>query len=164
MLHSTSAAAVILKLRRHFSVHGAPHTLMSDNAGQFTSQRFKDFAKQWDVQHITSNPEYPQSNGLAEHAVKQALEKSSSDGSDILLDLLNLRNIPRDSTLDFPAQRLMSRQSRTTLPVSKKLLQPRVYQPQVGQADSKDVLRSIQSLTPTVNRGADCPAADPEGV
>lgn len=79
LLHTITSAAVTLKLRRHFSVHGAQHTLLSDNAGQFTSQQFKDFAAQWNFKHITSIPDYPQLNGLAERAVcsaKQVLDKS----------------------------------------------------------------------------------------
>ena len=59
----------------------------------------------------TSSPEFPQSNGLAERAVrsaKQLMEKSHRDGSDVFLSLLNLRNIPRDPTLGSPAERLMS--------------------------------------------------------
>ncbi len=114
LLRGTTYSAVIGKLKRHFSVHGTPHTLISDNARQYTSQQFKDFSKQWDFIHVTSSPEFPQSNGLAERAVcnaKQLMEKSHRDGTDVFLNLLNLRNIPRDSTLGSPAQRLLSRQT-----------------------------------------------------
>lgn len=79
LLHNITSSAVISKLKRHFSVHGTPHTLFSDNARQYTSQHFKDFSKQWDFVHATSSPEFPQSNGLAERAVrsaKQLMEKS----------------------------------------------------------------------------------------
>ena len=72
-------------------------------------------------------PEFPQSNGLAERAVrsaKQLMEKSHRDGSDVFLSLLNLRNIPRDPTLGSPAERLMSRQTLAAIPVSTKLLEP----------------------------------------
>ena len=118
---------VISKLKRHFSVHGTPHTLLSDNATQYTSQHFKDFARQWDFTHVTSSPEFPQSNGLAERAVRSAkelMEKSHRDGTDAFLNLLNLRNIPRDPTLGSPAERLMSRQTRAAIPVSSRLLEP----------------------------------------
>uniref|UniRef100_A0A3B3Q848 Integrase catalytic domain-containing protein n=1 Tax=Paramormyrops kingsleyae TaxID=1676925 RepID=A0A3B3Q848_9TELE len=127
LLRDTTSPAVIRKLKRHFSVHGTPHTLISDNARQYTSQQFKDFAKQWDFIHVTSSPEFPQSNGLAERAVrsaKQLMEKSHRDGTDVFLNLLNLRNIPRDPTLGSPAQRLLSRQTRSTIPVNSKLLAP----------------------------------------
>lgn len=137
LLQSLTSATVIGKLKRHFSVQGSPHTLITDNGRQFTSQQFKDFAKQWDFTHVTSSPEYAQSNGLAERAVRSAkslMEKSHRDKTDVFLNLLNLRNIPRDATLGSPAQRLMSRQTRTTLPVSKRLLEPKSYKPEEVRA------------------------------
>ncbi|CAL9703949.1 unnamed protein product [Knipowitschia caucasica] len=133
LLNNITSANVICKLKRHFSVHGAPHTLITDNGRQFTSQCFKDFAAQWDFAHVTSSPEYPQSNGLAERAVRSAknlMEKSHRDKTDVFLCLLNLRNVPRDSKLGSPAQRLMSRQTRSTLPVSKELLAPKMLNPE----------------------------------
>lgn len=121
LLRDVTSSTVITKLKRHFSVFGTPHTLISDNAGQYASQHFKDFV------HITSSPENPQSNGLAERAVrsaKQLMEHSHRDGTDVFLNLVNLRNIPRDLTLGSPAECLMSRQTRAAIPVSTKLLQP----------------------------------------
>jgi hypothetical protein len=100
---------------------------MTDNGRQFVSREFEQFAKEWNFEHITSSPFYPKSNGLAENAVKQAkqlLEKSMKDGSDVMLGLLNLRNTPREN-MGSPAQRLLSRRTRTTLPTSTKLLQPK---------------------------------------
>lgn len=127
LLRNTSSAAVITKLKRHFSVHGSPHTLINDNARYYTSQHFKEFAEQWDFVHVTSSTEYPQSNGPAERAVrsaKQLMERSHRDGTDVFLNLLNVRNIPHDKTLGSPAECLMSRQTRSTLPVSSRVLAP----------------------------------------
>lgn len=58
----------------------------------------------------------PQSNGLAENAVKQAtnLLCKCKDSSDPLLGLLNLRNVPTDQTLGSLAQQLMSSQDPTS--------------------------------------------------
>lgn len=39
---------VITKLKRHFAVHGVPHTLMTDNATQMVCKDFEDFARTWD--------------------------------------------------------------------------------------------------------------------
>ena len=123
-LHDMSFKTVIKKMKRHFAVHGIPELLMTDNGSQFVSREFHLFAKEWGLKQVTSSPTYPQSNGLAENAVKQAkklLEKSKRDGSDPMLSLLNLRNTPKDSNLGSPAQRLMSRRTRTVVPTSKKL-------------------------------------------
>ena len=65
--------------------HGIPDEFQSDNGPQFSSLEFTRFAKQCGFCHITSSPAYPQSNGLAENAVKQAkhiFEKSKRDGTD----------------------------------------------------------------------------------
>nr|XP_006820942.1 PREDICTED: uncharacterized protein K02A2.6-like [Saccoglossus kowalevskii] len=128
-LRNMTSRTVISKIKRHFTVHGIPHTIISDNAGQFASIEFKQFSKEWNFNHITSNPEYPQSNGLAERAVQSAkklLEKTEREGSDLYLNLLNLRNVPSDNTLGSPAQRLMSRRTRTSVPISKPLLNPHI--------------------------------------
>lgn len=52
------------------------------------------------------------------------MEKSHRDGTDVFLNLLNLRNIPWDPTLGSPAQWLLSRQTRSTIPINFKLLEP----------------------------------------
>ena len=125
-LHSLTSAAVIRKLKRQFAQHGSPEQMLSDNGPQFSSREFKEFSVRYNFQHVTSSPLYPQSNGLAENAVKQAkdlLEKTKRDGSDLCLGLLNLRNIPRGN-LGSPAQRLMSRRTRSVLPIAKELLEP----------------------------------------
>ncbi|XP_071118404.1 uncharacterized protein [Haliotis cracherodii] len=93
---------------------------------------FALFAKTWGYTHKTSSPGYPQSNGLAEKAVQSAkriLEKSSRDGSDPYLAILNQRNTPRDQVLGSPAQRLMSRRTKTETPMSSKLLSPVIRKP-----------------------------------
>lgn len=116
-------------MTHHFSVHGIPCRLLSYNGPQFSSREFRSFAEEWNFHHVTSSPHFPQSNGLVENAVKQAknmLDKCKRDGSDHLLGLLNVRNVPRDQVLGSPVQRLMSHRSRCLLPVScKKLLAPR---------------------------------------
>ena len=65
-LENMTSATVINKLKRHFSVHGIPNILMSDNGPCYKSELFKSFAKTWDFKHATSSPHYHQSNGLAE--------------------------------------------------------------------------------------------------
>ncbi|KAL9960046.1 hypothetical protein ACROYT_G033443 [Oculina patagonica] len=123
-----SSKTVIQKMKRHFAAHGIPTRLLTDNGPQFSSREFERFASEWSFEHVTSSPYFPQSNGLVENSVKQAknlLDKCKKDGSDPLLGLLNLRNVPRDQILGSPAQRLMSRRTRCVLPVAKKLLTPK---------------------------------------
>ncbi|XP_077971870.1 uncharacterized protein LOC144426076 [Styela clava] len=81
---------------------------------------------------IWGSPEFPQSNGLAENAVKQSknlLEKCRRDRSDPYLALLNIQNVPRDKILGSSAQRLISRRTKGDIPKSKKLLNPEIRNP-----------------------------------
>lgn len=127
-LRSLSSQNVINKLKRHFSVHGIPKKLITNNGTQFTSQIFRDFPRSWEFCHITSSPEHPQVNGLAERAVRSAkrlLETTKRDVTNLFLNLLNIHSIPRDKILGSPAQRLMSRVTRTNISISKQMLKPR---------------------------------------
>ena len=127
VLTSMTSKSIISRLKRQFATHGIPNTLMTDNCPNFVSHEFKAFAHDWNFTLKNSSPFYAQSNGLAENAVKQAkklLESCKRDGTDPMLALLNIRNIPRDDTLGSPAQRLMSRRTRGILPISKPLLDP----------------------------------------
>ncbi len=136
-LSDMRSSTVIAKLKINFSVHGIPHTLMTDNATQFVC---KDFAHTWDFKHVRSSPHYPQSNGLAECAVRSAkhlLEKCYCDQTDIRAALLH--NLPRDD-LPSPAQCLFSRQTQTFLLVTKPLLQPVVHT-DVKEAITKQRMR-----------------------
>ena len=73
-LKDIRSATVIAKLQKIFSTHGSPYKLTTDNGRQYTSKQFQQFVCDWDIQHITSSPTYPQSNGLAERAVWSAKE------------------------------------------------------------------------------------------
>ena len=58
----------------HFKVtcseYGWPETLISDNGPCYTSEVFTNLMKEYNANHITSSPHYPQSNGLAEKYVQ----------------------------------------------------------------------------------------------
>jgi hypothetical protein len=116
-------------MKRQFARHGIPHTLVTDNGPQLDSSEFKNFLKEWDVMPITSSPRYPQSNGKSESAVKIAkriLKKATRSGSDVWKAILDWRNTPTEGMDSSPAQRLMSRRTRTMLPTARPLLKPEV--------------------------------------
>ena len=48
-----------------FAEYGWPDTLISDNRPCYASEVFKGLMAEYHVNHITSSPHYPQSNGLA---------------------------------------------------------------------------------------------------
>ena len=85
-MYKTTSQAVIEKLKKIFSRFGIPQNFVSDNGPQYASQDFTMFAKEYDFNHVTSSPKYPQSNGLAEKTVQIAKrilkKKCRADGKD----------------------------------------------------------------------------------
>ena len=71
-LKTTQARTVIQCLKRHFSRHGIPSCVVTDNGPQFSCSLFYDFSQQWMFEHIRTSPYHPQANGMAESAVKTA--------------------------------------------------------------------------------------------
>ena len=69
-LTSTTTTAVIKKLKEEFSRHGIPETVFTDNGPQFVCKEFREFSNEWEFEHLTSSPRYPQSNGKVENSVK----------------------------------------------------------------------------------------------
>ena len=68
---NTTSTSVITQMKRHFATHGIPVTLYTDNGPQYVSEKFKAFTNEWEFNHKTSSPYYPQSNGLAEQCKVQ---------------------------------------------------------------------------------------------
>lgn len=123
------SGTIISQMKGIFARHGIPKKLVSDNGLQFTSAEFTSFVNTWEFEHVTSSPYYARSNGLAERniqTIKKLMMKAESDGSDPYLALLNFRNTPVTSDTYSPAQLLMGRRLNTRLPVSDKLLVPKV--------------------------------------
>ena len=126
LLSSTSSSMVVHHLKSIFARHGIPEKLRSDNGPQYSSYEFKQFCKSYGIDHVTSSPMYPQSNGSAERAVKtvkQLLYKAAEADQDLYLSLLAYRVTPLSNGFS-PAQLLMGRQLRSTLPQMPTLLEP----------------------------------------
>lgn len=123
-LQSTTAEAVITCMKATFARHGVASEVFTDNGPQFSSEKFRNFAKQWDFIHATSSPHFPQSNGLVEKSVqtvKRLMHKATDSGSDFYQSLLIYRTTPLDCGMS-PSQLLMGRRLRSNLPMSECLL------------------------------------------
>ena len=94
--------------------------MVSDNARQFTSSEFEQFAREWNFKHITSSPRFPRSNGFAERAVKTAKEILNQD--DIFLAVLAYRSTPLTELGLSPTKLMIERNIRNTLPCLSKNL------------------------------------------
>lgn len=121
---SITSKATINLLRSVCINKGMPEVLVSDNGTQFTSAEFKEFCVENGVEHITTAPFHPQSNGQAERFVdtfKRAVKKiQEGEGSiKMALDtfLLTYRTTPNPNTPDgrSPAELMYNRRLRTSL-------------------------------------------------
>ncbi|KAK3743000.1 hypothetical protein QZH41_007217, partial [Actinostola sp. cb2023] len=104
------------------------------------SREFAKFAHDWEFEHNTSSPGNSKANGKAESAVKTAknlMKKSLEAGTDLYTAILDYRNTPTQGLETSPAQRLMNRRTKTLLPTTKRLLQPRVYYADKEQSQLK---------------------------
>ena len=120
---TTTTVQVVTKLKATFARYGVADEVVSDNGPQFSSEEFKQLARELDFTHVTSSPHHPQGNGHAERAVQIA--KGILRQKDPLLALMCYRSTPCSSTGVSPAELLMGRKIRTTLPTLESNLQPR---------------------------------------
>ena len=73
------------------------------------------------VNHLTSSPHYPQSNGLAEKFVgiiKNLFHKAKEEGQSPYTACMVYRNTPLNGTLQSLTQILQGRKAHTDLPLS----------------------------------------------
>ena len=132
-LPALTSRSVIQQMKRILARHGIMDLLISDNGPQYSSAEFKEFTRQYGIQHLTSSPLRPQSNGLAEKAVqtiKRMMIKCIQTNTDFYLALMDLRNCPRED-IGSPSQRLMGRTIQSLIPTTESALRPRTIPPEV---------------------------------
>ena len=153
-LPSKSSKDVVYALRQQFARHGIPDVVISDNS-PFGSEEFSEFARKWEFVHKTSSPNYAQSNGRAENAVKTAkrlMKKAAESNTDPLLALLEWRNTPTETSEVAPTQVMFGRRTRTLLPTTAVLLEPQ-SQDTVRQAETA-MQQSKERQASYYNKGA----------
>ena len=123
-MSSTVSASIISVLKSLFARYGIPEVFRSDNGPQYSSEEFSRFLKSLGVRHVPSSPYYPQSNGLAERTV-QTVKRLFKSSADPLLALLSYRATPLPWCNLSPAELLMGRRLRTTVPQTDKQLVPK---------------------------------------
>ena len=142
-LRSATSEAAIESLRVMFARWGLPKTIVSDNAQCFICPAFKAFCAANGVQHITTPPYSPKSNGLAEKSVQTFKngfggQKSGSVQSRVSRFLFKYRVTPHTTTMKSPAELFLGRQMRTHMDTLRPDLRERVERRQLAQKRSAD--------------------------
>ena len=117
-LSSITGQHVATQCKQIFSEFGWPKTL---NGPCYAMEAFTNMMKDYGINHITSSPHYPQSNGLAEmfvQIVKNLVHKAKEEGNSLFKCLMIHRNTPLSSSLQSPMQILQRRSARSDLRMS----------------------------------------------
>ena len=112
---------IVDHIKQIFAEYRCSDTLVSDNRLCYASETFKELMEEYQVNHITSSPYYPQSNGLAKkyiQIVKNLFYKAKEEGHNLHKCLMIYRNTPLSRHLQSPMQILSNRATRSTLPLS----------------------------------------------
>ena len=118
-LTKTSSENVTEQTKRTLALLGKPDTKISDNGPQYVGQAYQNFVREWSIDHITSSPRYPQSNGFIEKTSPDCQEcnhKMQEIRRRLQLALLSIRSTPISNFLPSPAEMLMKRKLASTLP------------------------------------------------
>ena len=111
-----TAITTIHVLKELFSHFGIPEKIVSDNGTQFMGSEFRNFCRSLSVEHVTTSPYHPRSNGQANRFVdtfKRALKKNNgldTEKSSIQQFLRVYRIIPYPNTIlgKSPAELMFS--------------------------------------------------------
>ena len=107
--------------------YGIPEEVVSDRGPEFDNKMMRELAHKYGFRWNSCSLEMPNSNGMAESAVKQIksiIKKCNNENSDPCLAILEFTNTPSKSIGMSPAQRFFRRQLRSVLPTMKKFLSP----------------------------------------
>ena len=124
-MNTTSSEKTIETLQKLFDRYGISAQLVSDNGSQFTSEEFQQFVKRNGIKHITSAPNHPATNGLAERGVGnfKIATKSETEVKSLKIKLarflLAYRNTPHSTAGEPPSHLFLGRRLRTRLDLLK---------------------------------------------
>ena len=125
--HEPNTTKIIRKLEKYFVDLGVPVRIRTDNGPQYASKELRQFLENWGVQHVTSSPHYPQSNGHAEACVKamKSLVAKTGPGksSEFRKGLLEYRNTPMFNGKS-PSEVLFGHPTRSKVPLHRTMFSP----------------------------------------
>ena len=120
--NSATTNTTLENLQRCFAIHRFPKKIVTDNAAVFVGEEFQTFMSRLGIQHITTSPKHPSSNGLDErcvHIFKEGMKKMSQEkgslSSKLSRFLLSYNSTPQTVTDISPAELLMNRKIKMVL-------------------------------------------------
>lgn len=119
-------------LQTVFACYGLPNELVYDNGPQFTSAAFAQFMQQNRINHSSSAPYHPATNGVADRGVqtfKRSLWTGENDSGSLgpswLVFSLRYRNTPHSTTGRAPAELFLQRTLHTHLDILRPSVESR---------------------------------------
>ena len=105
---SLPTSRAVAEVTKHYcAIFGWPDMIISDNGTQYTGSAYQEFICEWNIDHITSSPNYPRSNRPAERHVrhvKSLIKKAIKSHQDIQIVLMNILATKTDEQLPSPAE------------------------------------------------------------
>ena len=155
-----SSSKVISICRELFQTYGVFEELSTDGGPQFTSEAFKQFLRNWNVKHRLSSVAYPQSNGRAELAVKTAKRlimsntgpRGSLNTDKVVQAVLQYRNTPIQNIGLSPAQLLLHRHLRDSIPQKRALYKPHAEWIQAAEVREQLLSKRNEKLAEQYNQ------------
>ncbi|XP_077547704.1 uncharacterized protein LOC144159926 [Haemaphysalis longicornis] len=111
-----------ISVKRVFACHGILRVVHSDNGPQFSSKDFSTFSQACGFKHVTSSPQFPQSNGEMERMV-WTVKDLLLEADDPYFALIAYRDTPGVNGAS-PAHLLMDTRLPTRVPKTSQQLEP----------------------------------------
>lgn len=146
IMKSTTASAIIKRMKSCFAVHGLPEEIVTDNGPQFVAEDFTSYLSEHGIKHRRITPYWPQANSEVERfnrTVEKAIRAAHAEGknwkNELDIFLLNYRATAHSTTGKAPAVLLFGRNIRTKLPSlpnqTESVLESEVVPPSVIDRD-----------------------------
>jgi transposase InsO family protein len=125
-IHSKIVNTVIRIITAWFRSVGFPQYVYSDSGPQFKAAKFKDYCAKHYITPLVSSACFPQSNGLAEAAVKSVkyLLLKSDNYSDFEKKLYEMQSVPSSGGTLSPAEKFFNRRFCSYMPTLDPLFDP----------------------------------------
>ena len=123
VVRNTASSVIIKCLEKHFTRHGIPETLRTDNGPNVVSHEVEEFLDELGIKHKRTIPLWPRANGQVERqnrSLLKAMRAAQAEGKpwqqELQKYLLAYRSTNHTTTGVSPAELLYGRNIRTKMP------------------------------------------------